>query len=152
MVVMIFISFVLFAEAPDIWPILGGESYIITSPFGYRDDGFGGREGFHPAIDIAAPEGTLVLSTMTGVVVDHFLPPGWYHGVYYKGHDVYGGCILIIGEDGYATFYGHLSETCVHEGDVVTKGQVIGKVGSTGLSTGSHLHYEILVDPERFIR
>jgi len=147
MVLLIALTTILAADAPDIWPILGGRE-SISSPFGYREDGFGGKQGFHFAIDIAKPEGAMVLSTMSGTVLDHFPPPNGY----FNGHPVYGGCVLIVGDDGWATLYGHLSDTYVKEGQEVVKGQMIGEVGDTGLSTGPHLHYEILIDPERFLK
>lgn len=144
--ILLFSASLVGAEQPRRWPILGMTRADITSDFGYREDGFGGREGFHFAIDVAAPRGTLVLATHNGVVVDHFPPPdGWY-----RGHEVYGGCALIVSDDGWATFYAHLSASYVREGQRVTAGQMIGRVGSTGLSTGNHLHYEILNDPLRY--
>lgn len=136
------------ADDPNIWPlILIRQEENLTSGFGYRTDGFGGNQGFHPAVDIAAPKGTLVVSTITGTVIDHFPPPDGY----WQGHPIFGGCILIVGDDGWATFYGHLSKSYVHEGEKITKGQMIGRVGDTGLSTGNHLHYSIMVDPARFL-
>jgi len=78
----------LWADDPNIWPlVVANPMENITSGFGYREDGFGGHTGFHPAIDIAAPEGTLVVSTITGIVVDHFPPPDGY----WEGHPVFGG-------------------------------------------------------------
>jgi murein DD-endopeptidase MepM/ murein hydrolase activator NlpD len=146
-ILLMFVSFLGFADDPDIWPLVDSEREWVSSGFGYREGGYGGRSGFHTAIDIASAEGTIVVSTHEGKVRTHFPPPDRY----WKGHVVYGGCLLVVGDDGWATFYGHLSKTFVREGEEVTKGQMIGKVGNTGLSTGNHLHYEILVDPERFL-
>lgn len=136
------------AEIPDRWPIEGADASNISSPFGYREDGFGGKKGFHNAIDLAFPEGTPVYATQSGYITDHWPAPDGY----WKGHEIYGGCINIISPDGWSTFYGHLSKTYVREGDWIQKGELIGLVGNTGLSTGAHLHYEINIDPERFIK
>ncbi len=135
------------AGPPDRWPINGAGPENVSSGFGYRHDGYGGKEGFHHAIDLAFPEGTPVFATQSGYVTDHWPAPDGY----WKGHEVFGGCITIVAPDGWSTFYGHLSGTRVHEGDWIQKGELIGFVGSTGLSTGPHLHYEILIDPVRFL-
>jgi len=134
-------------QVPDRWPIRGAGPENISSGFGNREDGYGGREGIHRAIDIAFPEGTPVYATHSGYVTDHWPAPDGY----WTGHDVLGGCVILIGPDGWSTTYGHLSKTYVHEGSWVQKGELIGLVGNTGMSTGPHLHYEINIDPMRFI-
>lgn len=131
-----------FCDAPDLWPVDGP----ISSPFGPRESGYGGQAGFHRGIDIAVVEGTPIRATIAGVVIEHWPPPDGY----YAGHPVYGGLIVIMSE-GYVTLYAHLSRSFVREGMRIEKGQVIGLVGSTGYSTGPHLHYEVWVDPLVFL-
>jgi murein DD-endopeptidase MepM/ murein hydrolase activator NlpD len=116
-------------SAPGIlnWPVSG----TITSPFGYRQNPFGGAPDFHPGLDIAAPMGTTVTAAASGTVIS----AGWYGG--------YGNFILIDNGGGMATGYGHLSQIFVSNGQQVQKGQAIGAVGSTGHSTGPHLHFEV---------
>ncbi|BCV23935.1 M23 family metallopeptidase [Gelria sp. Kuro-4] len=108
-----------------IWPLSRGGG-VVTSRFGQR----GGE--FHQGVDIAAPTGTPVLAADSGVVS----LAGWNGG--------YGKCIIITHGNGSATLYGHLSQIFVREGQKVTKGKTIGLVGSTGRSTGSHLHFETM--------
>jgi murein DD-endopeptidase MepM/ murein hydrolase activator NlpD len=117
--------------APDVgtgqyaWPTAGK----ITSRFGPR------RGGFHPGIDIAAPVGTPVHAVDNGTVTF----AGWKAG--------YGNLVMIDHGGGkVVTVYGHLSQIFAKVGDVVKRGQLIGKVGSTGHSTGPHLHFEIRVE------
>lgn len=108
-----------------VWPVVG----TITSRFGYR-----GRE-HHDGIDIGAPRGTDVHAADSGTVI-----ASSYAGTY-------GNCIRIDhGGGSFVTLYAHLDKRLVSVGDVVTKGQVIGKVGSTGRSTGPHLHFETRVN------
>ncbi len=109
------------------WPITG----TITSPFGWRSNPFGGSPEFHQGLDIAAPTGTTVTAAATGTV----LLAQWYGG--------YGNYILLDNGGGYSTGYGHLSAIYVSVGQHVQRGQAIGAVGSTGQSTGPHLHFEV---------
>jgi murein DD-endopeptidase MepM/ murein hydrolase activator NlpD len=111
------------------WPVSG----TITSPFGYRQNPFGGGMEFHQGLDIAAPMGTTVQAASGGTVIS----AGWYGG--------YGNYILIDHGGGMATGYGHLSQIFVSAGQQVQKGQAIGAVGSTGMSTGPHLHFEVRI-------
>ncbi len=111
------------------WPVQG----IITGHFGkWR----GGRHSghYHAGVDIAAPVGTNILAPIDGIVLF----------VGRKGG--YGRTLIIEHQDGIATLYGHTSEIFVSEGQVVKKGQLIGKVGSSGHSTGPHLHYEVRME------
>ncbi|MEW6546807.1 MAG: M23 family metallopeptidase [Bacillota bacterium] len=110
------------------WPVEGGGH--ITSGFGWR------RRDWHPAIDIAAPEGTPVRAADSGVVTY----VGWQGG--------YGRLIIIDHGQGVTTRYGHLSRVSVRPGDQVERGQVIGAVGETGRATGPHLHFEVRVGGE----
>lgn len=86
---------------------------------------------FHPGIDIPNPIGSPVAASYTGVVIF----AGWTH----SGH----GNLVIIRHNGFETFYAHLSGITVKEGQTITQGETIGRVGSTGNSTGAHLHFEI---------
>jgi murein DD-endopeptidase MepM/ murein hydrolase activator NlpD len=102
----------------------------VTSGFGYRKDPFSDRVQFHRGLDIAAPIGTLVRASLDGRVV-------------IAGRDpVLGNYVMIRHQIGYATLYGHLHEVLVTRGQTVVRGQRIGTVGSTGRSTGPHLHFE----------
>ncbi len=103
----------------------------FTSPFGIRTDPFTGRKRFHSGVDIAAPRGTRVHAAKEGKVIY----AAWRGG--------YGNCIIIKHQFGYETVYGHLSRIYVSKGSYVRGGQVIGAVGSTGRSTGPHLHLEV---------
>jgi murein DD-endopeptidase MepM/ murein hydrolase activator NlpD len=111
------------------WPVTG----TITSPFGWRSNPFGGAPEFHQGLDIAAPTGTTVTAAAGGTVI----MAQWYGG--------YGNYILIDHGGGYSTGYGHLSAIYVGPGQAVVRGQAIGAVGSTGQSTGPHLHFEVRI-------
>ena len=111
------------------WPVTG----TITSPFGWRSNPFGGGPEFHQGLDIAAPMGTTVTAAAGGTVI----MAQWYGG--------YGNYILIDHGAGYSTGYGHLSAMYVSTGQSVQRGQAIGAVGSTGQSTGPHLHFEVRI-------
>jgi len=118
------------AARPDLWPVNG----IVTSKYGYRRSPFGGGRQFHAAVDIAAPYGSPIVATGDGRVVFS----GW------KG--AYGRTVIIDHGYGFVTVYGHQSKNVVGVGDSVRKGQIIGYVGSSGRSTGPHVHYEIRKD------
>lgn len=116
----------------------------INSGFGYRKDPFRSRVGFHAGIDIDANRGDPVVATADGTVTKA------------KWHTSYGKTVIIEHKDGYETLYGHLSKITVKEGQKVSTGEVIGKAGSTGRSTGTHLHYEVAkngkrVDPSNYM-
>lgn len=112
------------------WPVSG----TITSPFGYRRNPFGGGMEFHQGLDIAAPMGTTITAAASGTIIS----AGWYGG--------YGNYILIDHGGGMATGYGHCSQIFVSVGQQVQKGQAIGAVGSTGASTGPHVHFEVRIN------
>ena len=117
----------------------------ITSPFGARKDPFGMGWALHPGVDLHAEEGTIVRATAAGKVVNAAYTGG------------YGNMVEVEHAEGVATRYGHLSAILVSEGQMVSAGQPIGRVGSTGRSTGPHLHYETriggeAVDPMRFLK
>jgi len=117
----------------------------LTSMFGYRSDPFNSANAeFHPGIDFKGAKGDEAHCTANGKVVF----AGWYGG--------YGNCVRIAHANNYETLYGHLSRITVKVGQEVTVGQKIGEVGSTGHSTGAHLHYEIRlngkpVNPIKFL-
>ena len=106
----------------------------ITSGFGYRTDPITGATAFHSGLDLGSPCGTPIKAAGTGVI----LTAGFNDGGY-------GNMTLINHGNGLSTLYGHQSSIIVSEGQSVTQGQVIGYVGSTGKSTGCHLHFEVRV-------
>lgn len=113
-------------------PIGYPANVIMNSRFGYRSDPIRrGRVEFHPGIDFKGRRGDAVKSTADGKVII----AGWFQG--------YGKCVKIRHKNNLETLYGHLSKVNVKEGQMVNTGQVIGQVGSTGHSTGNHLHYEV---------
>jgi murein DD-endopeptidase MepM/ murein hydrolase activator NlpD len=119
------------ANMPSIWPVSG----IITSYYGTRGNPFGGMSSeFHKGQDIAAPMGTGVIATADGVVVI----AGWQRG--------YGRVVYLDHGNGISTRYGHLSRIDVAEGQTIKRGDQLGLVGSSGRSTGPHLHYEVRVN------
>ena len=107
----------------------------FTSGYGVRSDPFKGRAAMHAGIDLAGPTGTPIYATADGVVSDASYNSGGY-----------GNLIKIDHGRGIETRYGHLSSFSVRAGQRVTRGQQIGRMGSTGRSTGSHLHYEVRID------
>ncbi|MBS5581532.1 MAG: peptidoglycan DD-metalloendopeptidase family protein [Megasphaera sp.] len=115
-----------------IWPVNG----VITSPFGYRTHPIFGRQILHSGIDIGVDEGTPVHAADGGVVVE----AGWISG--------YGYCVIIDHGNGTSSLYGHNSSLAVSSGQAVSQGQVIAYAGSTGNSTGPHVHFEVRVGGE----
>lgn len=118
------------AHIPSIMPI-DVKDYTMSSGYGYRSDPIYGTTKFHAGLDFAATMGTPVFATADGVVEE----AGWKGG--------YGNCINLSHGYNYTTRYGHLSEILVPAGKNVKRGELIGRVGSTGKSTGPHLHYEV---------
>lgn len=112
------------------WPVAGE----ITSPFGQRKNPMGAGEDFHPGLDIAADEGTPITAASAGRVIAAG-PDGGY-----------GNLIVVDDGNGVTTRYGHCSQIFARVGDAVMPGQTIGAVGSTGHSTGPHLHFEVRVN------
>lgn len=116
----------------------------LSSYYGIRKDPFSGRAAMHKGVDFAGKENADIIATASGVV-------SWASDRY-----GYGKLIEINHGDGLKTRYGHNKDILVSVGDVVNKGQVIAKMGSTGRSTGPHVHYEILrnnkqIDPKRYV-
>jgi len=104
----------------------------ISSRYGYRTDPFSGRRQFHRGIDFAGRKGTPIYAAAGGIVVKA------------EKHPQYGNLVEIDHRNGYVTRYAHTSEMLVKAGDVVKKGQQIAKMGNTGRSTGTHLHFEVI--------
>jgi murein DD-endopeptidase MepM/ murein hydrolase activator NlpD len=115
---------------PSIWPAHGW----LTGTFGGRSDPFTGEPGFHQGIDIATDKGNPIYATADGIVESA------------ARTGAYGNLLVVTHAFGLSTRYGHLSAFNVTPGQHVNRGDVIGFVGSTGRSTGSHLHYEILAN------
>lgn len=130
----------LLARTPTILPAKGW----ISSRFGYRKSPFGGRREFHKGVDIAAKNRSPVVATADGVVT------------FAGAKAAYGKTVVIDHGHGIVTSYGHLSKTLVETGRHVKRGETVGLVGSTGRSTGPHVHYEVRLDgipvnPQKYV-
>ena len=124
------------------------EQSWVSSGCGYRMDPMGGgTEGLHKGLDLVGRRDSPVVAVLAGVVVEHWPAPDNY----WRGHPVFGGLMVIDHGAGLFTLYGHLSASYVHEGYQVEAGQVIGRLGDTGIATGPHLHFEVVVDPLRYL-
>jgi len=128
------------ASTPSVWPVMGW----VTSNFGARISPFTHSREFHTGIDIATRVGNSIKSPADGVVVE----AGYQSGM--------GNSIKINHGHGFSTWYGHLSRMTVIQGSSVKRGDVIGFVGTSGRSTGSHLHYgvyinNVAVNPRRYL-
>lgn len=122
------------AAMPQMWPVEG----VLTSGFGWRRDPFGrSRWKFHGGLDIGAEYGTPILATGSGIVEFS----GWDSG--------HGRMVEIDHGSDIRTRYCHASTLLVMEGEEVVAGQTVALVGSSGMSTGPHLHYELVIDDER---
>lgn len=121
------------ARMPSAWPTYH-RGRRVTSQFGYRRDPFTRRLAKHSGTDIAVPAGTKVLATARGTVMTAERD-GWY-----------GNIVKIDHGNGIMTWYAHLQDFLVKPGDTVERGDPIGKCGSTGRSTGPHIHYEVHVN------
>ena len=122
-------------------PVMQGD---VGSAFGWRLDPFTGRTALHTGLDFRAETGTPILAAAGGVVVTQ------------EFHPEYGNMIEIEHGDDLISRYAHASRTLVKKGDLIKRGQKIAEVGSTGRSTGAHLHFEVLVqgvfqDPQKFL-
>jgi len=128
---------------PSLWPLADNRGRL-TSRYGYRRDPFTGRVRHHNGIDVAASHGASVRASAKGTVV-------------YSGWDnLYGNLIKIDHGNGMETWYAHLSKRLADKGEFVERDTIIGKLGSTGRSTGPHLHYEVrvndkVVDAEKYL-
>jgi len=122
---------------PSIFPVKKVEGVEISSTFGMRIHPISKKNMMHNAVDIRAPKGTPVFATADGLIREaQFSEKGYGHR------------IIIDHEGGYSTLYSQLSEYNIKEGKEVKQGDVIGYVGSSGISTGPHLHYEVMKDGE----
>ncbi|NQU08008.1 MAG: M23 family metallopeptidase [Candidatus Abyssubacteria bacterium] len=131
------------SSIPSINPVASQEAWV-SSGFGYRKDPINGTRRFHDGCDIVAPRATPVIAPADGIVTF----AGWRDGL--------GRMIKIEHGYGYATAYGHNNRLFVKKGDLVKRGDLIAHVGSSGRSTGPHLHYEVrlggkLVNPYKYL-
>lgn len=129
------------AAAPTLWPVQGR----ITGSFGERIDPFSGEGAFHRGVDISSEIGTRIVAPADGLVRFSDIMTG------------YGRTVLIDHGNGISTLYGHMSAFAVSPGQLVHRGDTVGYVGSSGRSTGPHLHYEVRifntpVNPHRYLR
>ena len=129
------------AAAPSLWPVEGA----VTSSFGERMDPFNGEGAFHTGVDISTSYGTPVIAPADGLVKSADFVNG------------YGRMVMLDHGHGISTLFGHLSGFAVTGGEYVRRGEVIGYVGSSGRSTGAHLHYEVRihdtpVNPHKYLR
>lgn len=129
------------SSVPALWPVEGS----LTGSFGQREDPFNGEGAFHRGVDISVPVGTRVIASADGVISEADFTGG------------YGRCVVIDHGNGITTRYGHLSAFTVHPGQSVHRGETIGYSGSSGRSTGPHLHYEVRihdvpVNPYKYLR
>ncbi len=125
-----------------VWPV---ENARVSSSYGWRKDPFTGESKFHQGLDLAADRGTEVKAAMSGKVQIT------------DNQDGYGKMVVLDHGQGFTTLYAHNDDVMVKAGDWVTKGTAIAKVGSTGRSTGPHLHFEVRrdgkkLDPEEFLK
>ena len=126
---------------PTQQPVVGG---VLGSSFGWRIDPVNGRSALHTGLDFPAEQGTPILAAAGGVVVTE------------EYHPAYGRMLEIDHGNDLITRYAHASKVLVKKGDLIKRGQKVAEVGSTGRSTGSHLHFEVLVqgvfqDPQKFL-
>ena len=120
--------------APIVRPVSGGR---YSSKFGYRTNPITNEYSFHTGLDIAVPEGTKIKAAYGGQVRT-------------VGEDNHSGkYIVITHSDGFETFYCHCSKILAEEGAVIRQGETVALVGSTGWSTGPHLHFEVRKDGKR---
>ncbi len=125
---------------PTVWPVNGR----LMDGFGHRSDPLSGEGEMHKGVDISAPQGTQVKAAADGLVVF----AGWNGG--------YGRCVVVDHGNNYQTLYGHLSRIDAIIGQEIRQGETLGAVGTSGHSTGPHLHYEVHigstpVNPYRFL-
>lgn len=123
-----------YVSVDPVMPVAGAR---ITSRFGYRTHPITGNYGFHTGLDLAAAEGTPISASFYGTVAETGEDDAW------------GKYVLMEHSEGFATFYCHMSEIYVEEGAVIRQGETIGLVGSTGWSTGPHLHFEVRINDVR---
>ena len=128
------------SESGFMWP-LSASINTLSSLYGNRKDPINGKRDNHTGIDIPAARGTSIYAAKSGVVVTSIKGSGSYWS--------YGNYVLIAHSDGTSTLYAHMNSRNVSKGQVVKQGDVIGYVGTTGRSTGNHLHFEVRVNGTR---
>ena len=116
----------------------------MSSGFGKRTDPFKGKKAFHRGVDFAGARGSEVMAVASGIVIRS------------EHNSGYGNVVEVRHADGYSTLYAHNKENLVEEGDMVSKGQTIALLGSTGRSSGPHVHFEVhhngkIINPNRFL-
>ena len=128
------------SESGFLWP-LAANINVLSSLYGSRPDPFTGRPDNHTGIDIPASRGTPIYASKSGVVITSVYGTGsaWSYGNY----------VVVSHSDGTSTLYAHMSSRAVSQGQTVNQGDVVGYVGTTGNSTGNHLHFEIRVNGSR---
>lgn len=119
--------------------------YRLSSHFGWRADPFTGVRSYHSGVDMACPQGTSIYAAMGGRIIT----AGW--------SNVFGNYVIVDHQNGYQSLYGHMSKRIARKGQVVNQGDLLGLVGSTGYSTGPHLHFTVykkgrLTDPLVLLR
>jgi murein DD-endopeptidase MepM/ murein hydrolase activator NlpD len=124
-----------------LFPVAASD-YTLTSPHGVRVSPITKTIKYHSGLDISSVWRAQVVSVADGTVIEHWPPPDGY----YRGHEVYGGMIIIDHGEGIRSLYAHLSTTYVHEGYEIKAGEVIGRIGATGVADGEHLHFELQLD------
>ena len=124
------------------------EPIWVSSPVGPRNLKIT-SETFHRGDDLVGiSDKTEIKAAADGIVVEHWPAPDGY----YKGHPIYGGYIVLQHDNGTYTVYAHMSRTSVRTGEKVKQGQKIGIIGDTGIATGVHLHFEIVITPHDFLK
>lgn len=133
-----------------VFPVAVEDYREKTSPFGTRISPLTGIERTHYGLDISAVWRAEIVSVADGVIIDHYPPPGYVDesGVVYRGHYIYGGYVEILHDTGAVSRYGHLHSTRAMIGRRVRAGTPIGRQGATGMATGDHLHFELLIEGE----
>ncbi len=128
------------SESGFLWP-LNSNLNVLSSLYGGRKDPISGRPGNHTGIDIPAARGTPIYAAKSGVVVTSVMGTGsaWSYGNY----------VVVSHSDGTSTLYAHMNSRAVQKGQTVRQGEVVGYVGTTGRSTGNHLHFEVRKNGKR---
>ncbi len=133
-------------EMPNIWPLQFSNEISLKSAYGDRYSPITGKWHFHNGIDLFSAVGAKIIATADGIIRDNWIM-----------HNQYGRWVVIDHSNGLETWYAHMSKVFVREGQKVKKGDVIGIIGSSGASTGIHIHYSIkkngeFIDPILYIR
>lgn len=143
-------------EIPALSPLLGGE-FVLTSPFGERENPFNQERDFHPGIDLAAPSGAAIRAPADGIVIYAGQVTIRQSAVFWR----YGNVVILNHGGRFLTVFGHCREVVAQSGQRVRQGEMVATVGATGVTSSPHLHYEVRrlgadgvfrpVDPRFFI-